>query len=287
MFRVLSALLFFGTLSPVHIPGEAPSEVAMLGVSPPPVISSFSVGQSFSASGAIVIDALTGKEVYGLRADEPRAVGSLAKLMTAIVILEHHDLDELVTVPRGVREVVGSVAGLRPGDRHTVRDLLGAALVASANDAAYTLAVEHSDSTELFAEEMNSRARALGLTKTHFTNPIGYDNPGQVSTPRELAWLSMYALKNDVIRSFAGRRSITIADQSGEHEMTLFNTNRLLTSHPTHFFGLKTGTTDAAGQCLISLTYAEGRPYLLIVLKSADRYEDTLRLFELLSDAHA
>ena len=287
MFRVISTLLLFGTLSPVHIAGEPTSDIAVLSVTPPPIVSSFSVGTSFSASGAIVVDALTGQEVYGLRADEPRAVGSLAKLMTAIVILEHHDLDELVTVPRSVQGVVGNVAGLRPGDRHAVRDLLSAVLVASANDAAHTLAVEHSDSIELFAEEMNARARSLGLTKTHFMNPIGYDHPEQVSTPRELAWLSMYALKNDVIRSFAGRRSVTIVAQSGEHEMRLFNTNRLLTSHPNQFFGLKTGTTDAAGECLISLTYAEGRPYLLIVLKSSDRYEDTLHLFESLSDAHA
>lgn len=287
MFRIISALLLFGTLSPVHVPEKPPSDVAVLSVTPPPIISSFSVGTSFSASGAIVIDALTGQELYGRRADEPRAVGSLAKLMTAVVILEHHNLNELVTVPRSVQGVSGNVAGLRPGDRHTVRDLLSAVLVASANDAAHTLAVEHSDSIELFAEEMNARARALGLTKTHFMNPVGYDHPEQVSTPRELAWLSMYALKNDVIRSYTGRRSVTIVSQSGENKMKLFNTNRLLTSHPSKFFGLKTGTTDAAGECLISLTYAEGRPYLLIVLKSADRYEDTLRLFESLSDAHA
>ncbi len=287
MFRILSALLLFGTLSPVGVPERPPSDVAVLNVTPPPVVSSFSVGTAFSASGAIVVDALTGQELYGLRADEPRAVGSLAKLMTAIVILEHHNLSELVTVPRSVQGVSGNVAGLRPGDRHTVKNLLEAVLVASANDAAHTLAVEHSDSAGLFAEEMNARARALGLTKTHFMNPIGYDHPEQVSTPRELAWLSMYALKNDVIRSLVGRRSITIADQSGEHEMTLYNTNRLLTSHPNKFFGLKTGTTNAAGECLISLTYAEGRPYLLIVLKSSDRYEDTLYLFESLADAHA
>ncbi len=281
MFRTIASLMLFGALSPAAgTPQDADSDVAALTVTPPSIVSSVSVGTSLSASGVIVVDMLTGQELFGRRADEPRPVGSLAKLMTAIIILEEHDLHDLVTIPRSVENVEGNRAGLRPGDRFTVRDLLAATLVASANDAAHALAVEHSDSTQLFAEEMNKRAVALGLTKTHFTNPIGFDHPDQVSTPRELAWLSMYALKNDVIRSFAGRRGARIVDQSGE------NTNKLLSSHPTRFFGLKTGTTDAAGECLISLTYSEGRPYLFVVLKSADRYQDTLHLFESLEDAH-
>lgn len=230
------------------------------------------------------MDMLTGKELFAVGADNPRPMGSLAKLMTAIIILENHNLSDLVTVPRSVEGIGGTVAGLRPGDRYTVKDLLAAALVSSANDAAHTLAVEHSDSIALFAEKMNARAKALGLTKTHFADPVGFDSPGQVSTPRELAWLAMYALKNDVIRTMASKGSVTIIDQSGDRKVVLYNTNRLLSSHPDQFFGLKTGTTDAAGQCLISLSYTNGRPYLFVVLKSSDRYEDTLKLFQSLSE---
>ena len=81
----------------------------------------------------------------------------------------------------------------------------------------------------------------------------------------------------------ASRGSVTILDQVGGRQLVLYNTNRLISSHPEQFFGLKTGTTDAAGECLISLTYSKGRPYLFVVLKSSDRYEDTLQLFDSLS----
>lgn len=283
MFHTIASLLLFGALSPIGTSQAASPDAALLQVTPPPAVSSLLVSSSFSASGAIVVDALSGQAVFGRRADEPRAVGSLVKLMTAILILENHGLEEMVTIPRGAADVGGSIAGLSPGDRYTVGSLLAAMLVSSANDAAYALAVEHSDTLDRFVEEMNERARSMGLQKTHFTNPIGFDHPAQVSTPRELAWLSMYALKDDVIRTYTSRRSVTIHDQSGGSELTLFSTNRLLSSHPSDFFGLKTGTTAAAGECLISLAYAGGRPYLFVVLRSTDRYEDTLKLFESLT----
>lgn len=282
MFGAIASLILFGTLSPLSVLLKA-EEGGLLAVTPPAISSRLKISSSFSASGAIVVDMLTGKELFAVDADAPRQMASLAKLMTVIIILEKHDLSEIVTVPRSVLEVSGNVIGLQPGDRYTIRDLLAASLVASANDAAHVLAIEHSDSLELFAEEMNARALALGLSKTSFTNPVGFDSPGQLSTPRELAWLSMYALKNDFIRSLASRGSVTIHDQVGGEQIVLYNTNRLISSHPAQFFGLKTGTTDAAGECLISLTYNHGRPYLFVILKSSDRYEDTLQLFDSLS----
>ena len=286
MFQTIASLMLFGALSPL---GASPHSTAVstFEVTPPAIQSRLHVSEEFSASGAIAMDLLTGRELFALDADQPRPMGSLAKLMTAIIILENHDLSELITVPRGVESVGGSTIGLRPGDRYTVRDLLSAALVASANDAAYSLAIEHSDTVALFAEEMNVRARALGLVHTKFANPIGFDSPEQVATPRELAWLSMFALKQDFIRTMTSRGSVTIADQSGERRATLYNTNKLLSSHPNEFFGLKTGTTDAAGECLISLAYMRGRPYLFVILKSSDRYEDALDLLRSLTGENA
>jgi len=279
MFQTIASLMLFGALSPLGVLTPNDSPTSLFEVTPPAIDARLRVGDAFSASGAIAIDVLTGKELFALDADEPRPMGSLAKLMTAIIILENHTLSDLVTIPRGVHDVGGNVAELNPGDRYTIRDLLSVMIVASANDAAHALAIEHSDSIALFAEEMNERARSLGLKKTFFTNPVGFDSPTQVSTPRELAWLSMYALKQDFIRTQAARKSVAITDQSGEHSATLYSTNRLLSSHPDDFFGLKTGTTDAAGQCLISLVYTGGRPYLFVILKSSDRYQDALELF--------
>ena len=286
MFRAIASLMLFGTLSPLGVPSQQETKIQVPFASPPSVVARFTVGEEFSASGAIVIDATSGKKLFGLAADRPRSMGSLAKLMTAIVILENHKGDEIVTVPYSVTSIEGNVARLRPGERYTVQDLLSATLIASANDAAHTLAMFHSGTSERFAEVMNERAVSLGLTKTHFRNPVGFDSRGQMSTPRELAWLSMYALKNEIISSLVQKRSATIRDSSREHSITLFNTNQLLSSHPSKFFGLKTGTTSLAGQCLISLAYAYGRPYIIIVMNSSDRYRDTLELFDSLSLAH-
>jgi D-alanyl-D-alanine carboxypeptidase len=286
MFRAIASLMLFGVLSPVSPLLQKSPNTEILHVAAPSSAARLKVAETFTASGAIVVDARSGQEVFGLSADLPRSMGSLTKLMTAIVILENHNMNEVVTVPRSVLEIEGNTIGLRPGERFTIRDLLYSLLIASANDAAHTLAIEHSDDSELFAEEMNKRALALGLQKTHFKNPMGFDSAGQVSTPRELAWLAMYALKNDFIRSTASKRGITIYERTAEREIALANTNRLLSSHPSSFFGLKTGTTDLAGECLISLAYAGGRPYILVVLKSADRYSDTLQLFDSLSQTH-
>lgn len=235
--------------------------------------------EEFSASGAIVIDVASGQELFAHAANKKRPMGSLAKLMTAIVIAENHDLDEVVHVPVSAQWVQGNVVRLNPGERYTIHDLLAATLIGSANDAAYTLALYHSGDIESFAEVMNSRARALGLTQTSFQNPMGFDHPNQFSTPRELAWLSLYALKNDVIRSLTSLPRKTIQDRSLEHSITLYNTNQLLSSEPNTFSGLKTGTTDAAGQCLISVAEVEGRDLLFVILKSSDRYRDTLELY--------
>jgi len=288
MFRTIVSLFLFGALSPVSVPFQVGSSLpGLLEVAPPPTTSAFRVGSDFSASGAIVLDLLSGKELYARAPDEPRSIASLAKIMTAIVIVERHKLDEVVTVPADIGVISGSSAGLQGGEKYSVKDLLGALLVGSANDAAYTLALFHSGTMERFAQEMNARAEALGLERTHFENPMGFDSAGQESTPRDLAWLTMFAWKNETLRSYASRREYVLSERGNARTITLGNTNQLLFSHPGNFFGLKTGTTELAGECLISLAYSGGRPYIFVILKSSNRYDDTLHLLRSLSRKHA
>lgn len=287
MFRTIASLLLFGTLSPVSpsLSGSAPP--VFLAVAPPPSVPRVEIHGRLSASGVVMLDVLSGKELFARAPDEPRAIASLAKVMTALLILEQHALTEAVTVPEGVEAIEGNIAGLRSGERYTVSDLLGALLVGSANDAAYALAVMHSGSSGKFAEAMSARALALGLRRTRFENPMGFDHPDQISTPRDLGWLALFAWKNDVIRSLVSRRSYTLFERSEGRSFTLHNTNQLLSSHPSAFFGLKTGTTVEAGECLMSLAMIGGRAYIFVVLKSSDRYRDTLELLHSLSPRHA
>ena len=282
MFQAVASLLLFGTLSPLS-QAAVKLHSSVLEVAPLPMIEEVHIAESFSASGAMVLDLQSGKEIFGLNPDTPRPVGSLAKLMTFDVITKNHRFSDVVTVPQSVRNVGGNIVGLWPGERYRVRDLLSMILISSANDAAHTLAIYHSDSIDAFASAMNKRARALGLSRTHFENPIGFDGLTQYSTPRDLAWLALYVWKDPFVRSQASQRLSTVRDVTGTRSIVLKNTNRLLFSHPSSFVGLKTGTTIGAGECLISLAEIEEHPYIFVILKSSDRYRDTLALYESLS----
>jgi D-alanyl-D-alanine carboxypeptidase len=287
MFRAIASLLLYGALSPVALIPQGSSLSPLIQVTSPSPSSPLTLPGTLHASGAIVVDVETGRELFEQAADHPRPIGSLAKLLTAIIVVEQHNLDEIVTVPAGTEVIDGAVVDLYPGERFRVRDLLAALLIASANDAAYTLALHHSGSMEAFAEAMNARARSLGLQQSHFENPMGFDSAGQYSTPRELSWLARSALQHEVLRTLAAERQYIIWEISGKRMVELRTTNQLLLSHPSFFFGLKTGTTDQAGECLISLAITGGRSYLLVILKSSDRYRDTLQLFHSLSQARA
>lgn len=210
-------------------------------------------------------------------------MGSLAKLLTALLIVEHHDLGEIVTVPEGIERTQGSTVGLKPGEQYTVGDLLTALLVASANDAAETLAFFHAGSDQAFVVAMNERARVLGLRNTSFANPAGLDDPGQESTPRDIAWLAVFVLQRQTLRARMGLPSASITPLGG-HPLTFMHTHAMLGEGG--IVAGKTGTTDAAGQCLFSLVRRGGREYVTVILGSRNRYADMraiLRAFDELS----
>lgn len=287
----------WGTQAPApvwpHVPTVAPPALeSHRGVSRSPA--------SLSASGAIVMDLDSGQVLFAQDADTARPMASLTKLMTALLIAEAHDLDEMVTVPSTIGDVEGTVAYLLPGERYSVGDLLSALLIASANDAAVTLARFHSGSSEAFVAEMNTRARILGLTHTSFHNPAGFDAPTQYSTPRELAWLATFVLRNPAIAQRMTWPSVRITGSRGT-VLTLVTTHALLRTPPalpeTDVVAYqadaavvsidasdrqtepivragKTGTTAGAGQCLLSIIEADGRRYVSVLLHSQDRYAD-------------
>jgi D-alanyl-D-alanine carboxypeptidase (penicillin-binding protein 5/6) len=225
-----------------------------------------------TASGVLITDLSSGQILLAINPDKRRPMGSLTKLMTALLIVENHAMNEIVTVPKSVEQVSGSLAHLRPGDQYTVGDLLSALLVPSGNDAAVTLAEFHSGSQEAFTQEMNDRARTLGLQNTSYANPDGLDAPNEWSTPRDLAWLASYVLgQKQILR----RMSLpeTVIHSVGGRALTLQNTHLLL-HEPGPVVAGKTGTTDGAGQCLLSIVREGEREYVVVLLGSHERYAD-------------
>ncbi|MDO8649613.1 MAG: serine hydrolase [Candidatus Peregrinibacteria bacterium] len=237
--------------------------------------------ERLSASGVLVMDLQSGQFLYGKEEATERAMASLTKLMTALIIVENHALTEWVTVPDDLGPMNGSVAYLPPGHQFTVGDLLSALLISSANDAAEMLARYHSGSEEAFAEEMNTRAAALGLKQTSYENAIGFDNSLQWSTPQDIAWLATFLLRHESIRERMSMRGATIHSRQGE-TIHLTHTHALIHANTPVVAG-KTGTTDSAGECLLSLVEEGGREYLVIILHSLQRYADMRVILEALA----
>src|SRR3954470_22710581 len=178
-----------------------------------------------SAPAAIVVDARTGEELYAKNADDSRAIASTTKLMTAMVTLARAKPGEVFAMPPYPSSAAESKLGLTTGERMTVHDLLRAMMLPSANDAAYDLAINIGGSKAGFVRLMNQRARALRLTQTHYSTPVGLDDPGNYSSARDLAKLAALLLRN---RTFARVVDMGSAQlMSGSHPRTITTRNDL------------------------------------------------------------
>jgi D-alanyl-D-alanine carboxypeptidase (penicillin-binding protein 5/6) len=239
------------------------------------------IDRAVGASGAVVLDLDSGQTMFARSVAAPRPMASLTKLMTALIIAENHAMDEKVVVPRAAADVGGNEAHLPHGETFTVGDLLSATLVTSANDAATTLALYHAGSQDAFVEAMNIRARELGLQHTAYANPTGLDAPGQQSSPQDLAWLTMFVLRNPEISKRMGVRGTSITSAEGT-KLYLTHTHALLHADTGVVAG-KTGTTDGAGQCLLSIVRVGARRLLVVLLHSADRYRDMRTMLDILN----
>ncbi|MCA9371062.1 MAG: D-alanyl-D-alanine carboxypeptidase [Candidatus Peregrinibacteria bacterium] len=254
------------------VSGVSTDYVALQRVAIAPVSEELVLDESISASGVVIYDMHSGQQLFGRQARIQRPMASLTKLMTALLIVENHAMDEIVTIPANVVDTTGNKAYLPPGKRFTVGDLLSALLINSANDAALTLAQYHSGSVPAFVDAMNKRALQLGMTGTSFRNPAGLDDPAHWSTPQDIAWLAMFDMRYDDIASrlsSAGKRIVSLEGDT----IQLYHTHVLLHEQSPVIAG-KTGTTNAAGQCLMSIVEEGGKEYMVVLLHSEQRYKD-------------
>jgi D-alanyl-D-alanine carboxypeptidase (penicillin-binding protein 5/6) len=216
------------------------------------------------ARSVIMIDANTGHIFYEKNADETRAAASTQKLLTALIVAEHGNLDKPVTVEQVDTLAEPVKLNIKPGDTYSRIDLLRALLVKSPNDVARCLARDQAGSIEAFAAMMNERARQLGAIHSHFVNPNGLPIPDQYSSARDLSLIAQAAYANPVIRSIVCIPKLTFRFANGRTR-ELENTNKVLKQHP-NCNGMKTGYTEAAGHCLICSGSRPGRDVIVVVL---------------------
>lgn len=224
---------------------------------PPPPI----VGES-----AIVIDAVTGRVLYAKNADIPRAVASTQKIITALCVLDGGNIDQNVTIQTADGVCEPTKLGLKPGEVYTRRELLKVMMVKSANDVAQALARDVGGDIPSFAELMNRKAATLGMRNSHFINPHGLTVSGQYSTARDMAIASRHAYRSPLLRSYTATREFTFHFSDGRTRL-VENTNKILKLLP-YCNGLKTGTTDASGRCLVASGSLDGRSAIVVVLHS-------------------
>jgi D-alanyl-D-alanine carboxypeptidase len=234
------------------------------------------------AKAAYIEDANSRTPLYQKSADERLPIASLTKLMTVYLVLRDKSLDESITIPKDVATVQSGgsvVAGLVAGDQVKAEDLVRATLIPSANDAAVSLAVWHSGSIKDFVNHMNEAAKQLGMNDTHFENPTGLDSVGHVSSARDLALITHYLLENDYFRTTVGTKSTSFKSASGR-AYAFTTTNELLNNAPS-VRGVKTGYTQAAGECLVTLSERDGREIITVVLGSSDRFGESRSMINL------
>ena len=230
---------------------------------------------SISAQAVYVYDPESRSALFEKNATTKLHPASLTKLMTALIAINSYQLDQVLTV-RSAADSLGSSVHLISGDRLTVENLLYAALVASGNDAAVTLAENYPAGYSRFVDKMNQKALSLGLTDTHFTNVAGMEDDVHKTTAKDLTLLAISALENPIIARIVNTQKKIIPNVSNTHHYLLTTTNDLLGT--LGVIGVKTGTSQNAGQNLTILSTQNGHSVFITLLNSTDRFADATTL---------
>lgn len=225
-------------------------------IPPPPIF-----GES-----AIVVDTASGRVLYAKNADQRRAVASTQKIMTALCVLDAGNLDKPVIISVSDGDCEPTKLGLKPGEVYTRGELVRVLMVKSANDVARALARDVAGSQEAFSGLMNRKCAQLGMRNSCFLNPHGLTEPGQYSSARDMAIAARAAYRSPFLRSLISTKSFTFRFNDGRTRF-LENTNKILKTLP-YCNGMKTGTTNVSGRCLVSTGSLEGRSVIVVVLKS-------------------
>lgn len=235
---------------------------------------------TINSRAAIILDRKSKTILYGKNEKEKRKMASTTKIMTATIVLENSNINDIVEVSKKSAGTGGSRLGLKTGDKITVHDLLYGLMLCSGNDAAVALAEHVGGSIEGFADLMNKKAQELNLLNTHFVTPHGLDNDDHYTTAYELAILTDYALKNKVFAQIVNTKNYTVTINGNSKNLS--NTNELLGTL-NGVYGVKTGFTNGANRCLVTACKKNDLDIICIVL-GADtkkfRTQDSIKLIE-------
>lgn len=245
-------------------------------------VFSFAEAPSIRAKAAIVVDADTGDVLYEKNPDQRMYPGSTTKIMTAVLGIElgktQGKLDQPVTITQDSLELESdaSVLGIYPGDQITLRNALKGMMMVSGCDVAVDVAETVMPAQRQFVQAMNDKAAALGAVNTHFVNPHGLPDSEHYTTARDLAKIAVYSMTLPEFRDFVKDNTWDMP-VNGEYKHVT-STNYFLTSGFTGANGIKTGTTNMGGACLVASAVQNGRTVIAVILNSEDRFDDAQTL---------
>ena len=232
------------------------------------------VGFSSSAQSAIVMERSSNRVLFEQNADAHLPMASTTKIVTALTVINHANLDDLVEVSPKAVGIEGSSVYLRTGEHLTVKELLYGLMLRSGNDCAVALALHVAGSIESFAEMMNETAKELGCVDCHFANPHGLHDEQHYTSARDLATLTCAALSNADFQEIVATKSMRISNEGMEYDRLLVNKNKLLTNFDDAD-GVKTGYTKKAGRCFVGSATRNGMQVVVVVLNCGPMFEET------------
>ena len=248
-------------------------------LSPYPLLDNLTPPQT-SAQSAIITDADSQITLYSKNPDLRLSTASTAKIMTALVGMDFYQPNSVLTIL--TPQIEGSNIGFLQGEQFSFKDLLLAMFLPSSNEAAYAVAQNYPGGMEAFVSKMNEKARDLNLTNTHFYDPAGLDDDNNYTTVSDLAKLASLVLKNKTLTQIVATKQATISDIRSYKQFKLENLNKLLGIDGVN--GIKTGTTEAAGEVLVTSKVENGHTFIIVVMKSSNRFGDTKTLMSLISN---
>jgi len=233
---------------------------------------------------AIIAKDLSNKQLIFAKDEQKiNQPASLTKIMTAMLAIESGRMNDVVTITREMIQVEPTKAGLRVGEKFYLRDLVKAAMVMSANDAAMSIGVFLGDGdVDKFVAMMNRKAKAIGMKNTNFTNPCGFDSShfgNHYSTALDLLTLSEYAIKNSAFNDMAKLKRHDFQSLNTKRGYAAYTHNKLLNNYK-YAVGIKTGFTQKAGPCLIARAKKDDKDILVVMLNSEHRWNDIKTIFE-------
>lgn len=218
------------------------------------------------AQNYLLLDANSGMTLMSRSSDVEVPIASTAKIMTAVVVLENYNLDEIITVSYQAAAQIGSETNLIEGEQISIKNLLYCLLIKSGNDSAYALAENNQDGLEGFVKKMNKKAENLQMNNTIYSDPAGL-NTNTKSTALDLSIIARYAFKNKIFSEIVATPQITVSNASGSINHPLKNSNRLVNDYNyPGAIGVKTGYLPEAGHCLVAAAERENHRLIAVIL---------------------